>query len=149
MCSRNFAEAFEFERNRERTGLLDSPICRLKSNPTGTVQEYIMSILGWWRKRTQRRRGGSGSCRVLDEAGVSARVDLLRLEAFAEAAYEAMRDARPQYARRRYEEARGHFDRAIDAAQRARLHDEVVRLKRRREHIGQVYNGQMRYSGGG
>src|SRR5438270_3869755 len=36
MCSRNFAEAFEFERNRERTGLLDSPICRLKSNLTGT-----------------------------------------------------------------------------------------------------------------
>jgi hypothetical protein len=109
----------------------------------------MMSILDWWRKRLERRKGGSGSCSVLDEGAISARVDLLRLEAFAEAAYEAMRDSRPQNARRRYEEARINFDRAIDAAQRARLHDEVARLKRRREHISQIYHGQMRYSGNG
>lgn len=106
-----------------------------------------MSILDWWRKRLLRRKGGSGSCKVLDEGAISARVDLLRLEAFAEAAYEAMRESRPQNARRRYEEARGNFDRAIEAAQRARLHEEAARLKRRREHISQVYQGQMRYSG--
>lgn len=106
-----------------------------------------MSMLGWWRKQMERRNGGSGSCRVLDEAAICARVDLVRLEAFAEAAYEAMRESKPQSARNRYDEARGHFDRAIDAAQRARLHDEVARLKRRREHINQVFSGQMRYSG--
>lgn len=107
-----------------------------------------MSILGWWRKRMAGRRA-SDSCRVLDEAAITARVDLVRLEAFAEAAYEAMREARPQHARNKFEEARAHFDRAIEAAQRARLHDEVARLKRRRDQICQVYNGQMRYSGGG
>jgi iron-sulfur cluster repair protein YtfE (RIC family) len=108
-----------------------------------------MSILDWWRKRMGSRRRRCGSSRNLDEAAISARVDLVRLEAFAEAAYEAMRESRPQGARSRYEEARAHFDHAIDAAHRARLHDEVARLKRRRDQIGQVYNGQMRYSGDG
>jgi hypothetical protein len=108
-----------------------------------------MSILGWWRKRLGFGRALSRSSRALDEAAITARVDLLRLEAFAEAAYEAMRESRPQGARSRYEEARANFDRAIDAANRARLHDEAARLKRRRDQIGQVYNGQMRYSGGG
>ena len=108
-----------------------------------------MSIVDWWRKRMGSGKRLPGCSRVLDETAISARVDLLRLEAFAEAAYEAMRESRSQGARSRYEEARAHFDRAIDAAHRARLHDEVVRLKRRREQIGQVYNGQMRYSGDG
>jgi hypothetical protein len=106
-----------------------------------------MSILGWWRRRMGSRRRPSDSSRILDEAAIGARVDLVRLEAFAEAAYEAMRESRLHGARSRYEEARTHFDRAIEAAQRARLHDEAARLKRRRDQIGQVYNGQMRYSG--
>jgi hypothetical protein len=106
-----------------------------------------MSILGWLRKRMAGRRASDRS-RVLDESAITARVDLVRLEAFAEAAYEAMRESRPQHARGRFDEARDHFERAIEAAQRARLHDEVARLKRRREQISQVYNGQMRYSGG-
>jgi len=107
-----------------------------------------MSILGWWRKRMAGQRA-SDSGRALNEAAITARVDLVRLEAFAEAAYEAMLEARPQHARGRFEEARDHFDHAIEAAHRARLHDEVARLKRRRDQISQVYNGQMRYSGGG
>ncbi len=108
-----------------------------------------MSILDWWRKRMGSVRRLSPSSRVLDEAAIAARVDLVRLEAFAEAAYEAMRESRPQGARSRYEEARGNFDQAIEAANRARLHDEAARLKRRRDQIGKVYNGQMRYSGDG
>jgi len=106
-----------------------------------------MSILDWLRKRMAGRRASNHS-RTLDEFAITARVDLVRLEAFAEAAYEAMRESRPQHARGRFDEAREHFDRAIEAAQHARLHDEVARLKRRREQISQVYNGQMRYSGG-
>ena len=106
-----------------------------------------MSILGWLRKRVAGRRASEPS-KALDESAITARVDMVRLEAFAEAAYEAMRESRPQHARRRFEEARDHFDRAIEAARRARLYDEVARLKRRRDQISQVYNGQMRYSGG-
>ena len=108
-----------------------------------------MSILGWWRKRMRGLGRGSNSCRTLDEAAIGARVDMVRLEAFAEASYQAMRECRPQNARGRYQETRTHFDRAIDAAQRARLSDEVTRLKRRRDQISQIYNGQMRYSGDG
>src|SRR5579872_5830024 len=106
-----------------------------------------MSILDWWRKRMSSRTRDLASGRVLDEAGIAARVDLVRLEAFGEAAYEAMRETRSETARVRYEEARQHFERAIEAAQRARLPDEAVRLKRRRDQIGQFYHGQMRYSG--
>ena|SRR5579872_5492209 len=106
-----------------------------------------MSILSWWRKRMRRTGRGSNSCRVLDEAAIAARADMVRLEAFAEAAYQAMRECRPQIARGRFEEARMHFDRAIEAAQHARLTDEAGRLQRRRDQISQIYNGQMRYSG--
>jgi len=52
-------------------------------------------------------------------------------------------------AKNRYEEARYYFDRGIEAAQRARLYEEAARLKRRRDHVGRVYNSQFRYSGGG
>ncbi len=108
-----------------------------------------MSILGWWRKRMRRASRGSASCRALDEAAIAARADMVRLEAFAEAAYQAMRECRSQNARNRYEEARTQYDHAIEAAQRARLTDEVARLQRRRDQISQIYNGQMRYSGDG
>jgi hypothetical protein len=108
-----------------------------------------MSISEWWRKRRLRRNGTALNSRKLDEAAIGARVDMVCLEAFAEAAYDAMREAKLQGAKSRYEEARFHFDRAIEAAHRAHLNDEAVRLKRRRDHIGQVYNGQVRYSGDG
>jgi len=106
-----------------------------------------MSILSWWRKRMRRTGRGSDASRTLDESAITARADMVRLEAFAEAAYHAMRECRPKHARNRYEEARLQFDRAIEAAQRARLGDEVVRLQRRRDQISQIYYGQMRYSG--
>ena len=108
-----------------------------------------MSVADWWRKRKLRSKGATLGSKVLDEAAIDARVDMVRLEAFAEAAYEAMREAKLKGAKARYEEARFHFDRAIDAAHRARLYDEAARLKRRRDHIGQVYHGHVRYSGDG
>jgi len=108
-----------------------------------------MSISEWWRKRRLQRKGSTLGSKVLDEAAIGARVDMVCLEAFAEAAYDAMREAKQRGVKSRYEEARLHFDRAIEAAHRARLVDEAARLKRRRDHIGQVYNGQVRYSGDG
>ena len=108
-----------------------------------------MSIRDWWRRRMGFAIRKPASPRIPDEQAIAARVDLVRLEAFAEAAYEAMRECRPEGARSRYEEARMHFDSAILAAQRANLHDEAARLARRREQIGQFYQGQMRYLGNG
>jgi hypothetical protein len=111
-----------------------------------------MTIRQWWQKRREKRdrKEEEKPCvRILDEAGITARVDMVRLEALAEAAYDAMYEARLHGAKNRYEEARYHFDRAIEAAHRARLYDEAARLKRRRDHVGRVYNSQFRYSGGG
>src|SRR5258708_40123141 len=110
-----------------------------------------MSISDWWHRRIDRRERKQCAKpigRPLDEAGITARVDMVRLEALAEAAYDAMYEARLHGAKNRYEEARYHFDGAIEAAHRARLHDEAIRLKRRRDHVGRVYNSQFRYSGG-
>ena len=110
-----------------------------------------MTIRDWWQKRRDRQRKEEikPCARILDEAGITARVDMVRLEALAKAAYDAMYEARLHGAKNRYEEARYHFDRAIEAAHRARLYDEAARLKRRRDHVGRVYNSQFRYSGGG
>src|SRR5262245_49989569 len=106
-----------------------------------------MKILQWWRKRLTRKRVSSAAQASL-EAAIAARVDMVRLEAYAEASYDAMYEARLYGAKDRYEDARRHFDRAIEAAQRAGLHEEASRLKRRRDHVSRVYNSQFRYSGG-
>jgi hypothetical protein len=105
-----------------------------------------MSIWHWWRKQ---RLGKSGpSAKAPNEAGINARVDMVRFEAFAEAAYEAMYEARLYGAKDRYENARQFFERAIDAAHRAGLQQEAARLTRRRDHVSRIYNSQFRYSGG-
>jgi hypothetical protein len=107
----------------------------------------MTSVREWWQRRRERKRARPISSMV-DEDGIIARVDMVRLEALAEAAYDAMYEARLHGAKDRYEEARFHFDGAIEAAHRAGLHDEAIRLKRRRDHVGRVYNSQFRYSGG-
>jgi len=106
-----------------------------------------MSIGEWWRRRRAKKRADAQMARASNEAGITARVDMVRLEALAEAAYDAMYEARLHGARDRYEEARMHFEAAIEAANRARLYEEAGRLKRRRDHIARVYNSQFRYSG--
>ena len=108
----------------------------------------MTTISEWWQRRRERKRRARPLSRMVDEEGIIARVDMVRLEALAEAAYDAMYEARLHGARNRYEEARFYFDGAIEAAHRARLHDEAARLKRRRDHVGRVYNSQFRYSGG-
>jgi hypothetical protein len=108
-----------------------------------------MIFSGWWRRRRVRARDVTRLRKIPDEAGIVARVDMVRLEALAEAAYDAMYEARLHGARECYEQARLQFDRAMEAAHRAGLHEEAARLKRRRDHVGRVYNNQFRYSGGG
>ena len=105
-----------------------------------------MTFAAWWHRLLSRRRRSRYASREASEAAITARVDLVRFEALAEAAHEAMYEARLRGARGCYEEARSHFAAAIDAAQRAGLHEEATRLKRRRDHVARIYNSQFRYS---
>jgi len=94
-----------------------------------------MTIAGWWRRLRSRRRLSRHASREASEAAITARVDMVRCEALAEAAHEAMYEARLRGAKGCYE-----------AAQRAGLHEEAARLRRRRDHVARVYNSQFRYS---
>jgi hypothetical protein len=105
-----------------------------------------MTFAGWWRRLLSPKGRSRYVSREASEAAITARVDLVRFEALAEAAHEAMYEARLRGARGCYEEARAHFASAIEAAQRAGLHEEAARLKRRRDHVARVYNSQFRYS---
>ena len=107
-----------------------------------------MTIARWWRKLRASTRKGSG-IRRSNEAGIIARVDMVRLEALAEAAVSAMYDSRQSGAKDCYADARYHFEGAIEAARRAGLSEEAARLKRRRDHVARVYKHQFRYSSGG
>jgi chromosome segregation ATPase len=72
----------------------------------------------------------------------SGRAELDEWERRAEAAYSEMYEARR--AKEPYEDACFAFARAIEAAQRLDLKEEVARLNRRVEHIRSVYNSQFR-----
>jgi hypothetical protein len=75
-------------------------------------------------------------------AAPSDRAELDEWERRAEAAYSEMYEARR--AKEPYEDASFAFARAIEAAQRLGLGEEVARLTRRVEHIRAVYNSQFR-----
>ena len=68
-----------------------------------------------------------------------------RLETLAEAAHEAMYEARRHNVKDCFEDAVGYFSQAIDAARRARLPTKVEGLTRRRQHVTKVYKSQFRY----
>jgi hypothetical protein len=65
-------------------------------------------------------------------------------ERLAEAAYDAMYEARPSAAKDSFDDACGFFAKAIDLAKRAGLADEAARLTARRDHIVSVYDSQFR-----
>jgi hypothetical protein len=107
-----------------------------------------MRLAEWWRKRRSRKLAQPTAAKASKEAGITARVDMVRLEALAEAAYDAMYEAKLVGAKNRYEEAKLHFDRAVEAARRAHLPQEAARLTRRRNQVARIYNSQFRYSSG-
>jgi hypothetical protein len=72
----------------------------------------------------------------------SGRAELEEWERRAEAAYSEMYEARR--AKEPYEDACFAFARAIEAAQRLGLKEEVARLNRRVQHVRAVYNSQFR-----
>jgi hypothetical protein len=70
--------------------------------------------------------------------------EMKRNEKLAEAAYDAMYEARPYMVKDCFDDARGYLTKAIGIAKRAGLDDEVTRLTARRDHIVDVYNSQFR-----
>ena len=106
------------------------------------------SIARWWRKLLKASQVTPRSGATAEE-GIVARVDMVRLEALAEAAYAAMQEARLRGAKERFEDARYYFERAIEAAKRAGLLEEAARLQMRRDYVVRVYRDQFRYSSGG
>jgi hypothetical protein len=75
------------------------------------------------------------------------RAKMTRYEEHAEAAYDAMYDARAPAAKVCYEDARAYLTKAIAMAQAANLPDDVARLTARRKEIAEVYNRQFRSVG--
>ena len=65
-------------------------------------------------------------------------------ERLAEAAYDAMYEARPSAAKDLFDDACGFFAKAIDLAKRAGRADDAARLTARRDHIVSVYDSQFR-----
>jgi len=76
-----------------------------------------------------------------------ARRNIARLEALAEAAYDAMYDAESYGVKDCYEDASSHLAEAIALARRVHMRRTVARLAARKEHITNVYNHQFRYVG--
>jgi hypothetical protein len=66
-------------------------------------------------------------------------------ERLAEAAYDAMYEARPSAAKDLFDDACGFFAKAVDLAKRAGLADEAARLTARCDHVVSVYNAQFRH----
>jgi hypothetical protein len=71
----------------------------------------------------------------------SARAEVARYEALAEAAYDEMYETRSPTGP--YSDLKDFFSLAIGAAAKARLHDEAKRLSARLEHCKQVYRSQF------
>ena len=120
-----------------------------------------MNVRGWWERmrKAQRKRLFVRRLRpgprllprpvtetVLPSADdpIQARVDMVRFAAFAEAAAEICEAGPPADAREHFDEACLFFGRAIEAAGRAGLVEEVVRLKARRATLRRHFGPEPR-----
>ena len=75
---------------------------------------------------------------------VQLRFEVENNEKLAEAAYDAMYEARPYAVRDCFDDACGYLAEAIGIAKKAGLDDQVTRLTARRDHIIKVYDRQFR-----
>lgn len=75
------------------------------------------------------------------EPDQTARAEVAKFEALAEAAYEEMYETRSPTGP--YGDLKDFFALAIGAAERAGLHEEAKRLNARLEHCKQVYRSQF------
>ena len=71
--------------------------------------------------------------------------EIERNEQLAEAAYDAMYDARSDVlAKMHFEDATMYFARAAEAARSLGLADDAIRLEQRRDHARKVFRSQFR-----
>jgi hypothetical protein len=158
-----YVTAYRCERCRQAS--LDAARARLADSADA---DEVASLAGWFERYNiflhEFRRGDPLAVvrallgRMLDllEAGairpaigpasaalaeVAAIVDFERL---ADAAEEAMYEARPPAAKDHYDDARGYLGKAIAAAERAGLDAEAARLAARRERLSAVWDHQFR-----
>lgn len=107
-----------------------------------------MFFLRWFRRQPLQSGINIPAGGLSGEAGIAARVDMVRFEALAEAACNSLFEADHASVRNRIGEVRRYFDAAIHAAKRANLPQEAARLTRRRVQVMRAYDSQIRHSSG-
>ncbi len=113
----------------------------LRGDPAPIVRTILLHVIGLLRSGDLRLPiGALAPERKADEPGV----EIKRNEELAEAAYDAMYDAKPYLVKDCFDDAHGYLSEAIDIAKRAGLNEEAARLTARRDHITSVYNSQFR-----
>jgi hypothetical protein len=128
-----------------------------RGDPTPVVRKRLGQMLDLLRSGVIRLAVGSlppldtAAPELPEAAAIAANEEaeqvpaaLKKYERLGEAAYDAMSEARSFTAKDCFDDARGYFIKAIDAARRAGLDDEVARLSLRLDHIVSVYNSQFR-----
>jgi hypothetical protein len=115
-------------------------------DPMPLVRNILVEMMDMLRSETIRLSIGPlapPSLAPPSEVPLPAR-EIAKNEKLAEAAYDAMYEARPYGVRDCFDDACGYLAEAISIAKRAGLDDEVTRLTARRDHIIKVYDGQFR-----
>jgi hypothetical protein len=123
----------------ERNGVILHEFRR--NDPTPVVRKMLVQMIGLLRSAAIRPL--IGPLEPMSEMYAPA-FEMKKNEKLAEAAYDAMYEAKSYSVKDYFDDARGYFTKAIDIAKRAGLHDEVARLTARRDHIVGVYNSQFR-----
>lgn len=111
-----------------------------RGDPLPVVRNILVQMIDMLKAGTIRL--SIGPLAPADDAALHR--DIAANEKLAEAAYEAMYEARPYSVRDCFDDACGHLADAIGIAKRAGLDDEVTRLTARRDHIIKVYDSQFR-----
>jgi hypothetical protein len=117
-----------------------------RGEPMPLVRKILVQMIDMLRSGTIRLSIGPLAPPDLappSEVQLPAR-EIAKNEKLAEAAYDAMYDARPYGVRDCFDDACGYLSEAISVAKRAGLDDEVTRLTARRDHIIKVYDRQFR-----
>ena len=112
-----------------------------RGDPLPAVRRILVHLVGMLRSGTLRLSIGP----LAPPRDVELHIrEIAKNEKLAEAAYDAMYEARPSSVRDCYDDACGYLNAAIGIAKQAGLDDEVTRLTARRDHIVNVYNNQFR-----
>jgi hypothetical protein len=117
-----------------------------RGDPAPVVRKILVQMMDMLRSGTIRLSIGPLAQPDLappSEVQLPAR-EIAKNEKLAEAAYDAMYEARPYGVRDCFDDACGYLSEAISVAKRAGLDDEVTRLTARRDHIITVYDRQFR-----